>query len=87
MGTATFFGPPIAPRGSADDADHDAERAAAAARAVALARTPLRTQFDPAAEYEYREELDPSSADEWAVVQVSEMWGDVGRSGEITPAR
>jgi len=73
MGTATFFGPPrVAPKTKAEAglALSEEEKAAATAAAVELARTPLRTSFDQSAEYEYAEELDADSADQWAVIQL-----------------
>lgn len=74
MVTATFFGPPRPagaerPQREAGVAVTEEDKAEAQARAVALARTPLRTAFDLNAEYEYHDELDADSPDEWAVIQ------------------
>ena len=63
MGTATFFGPP---KGEATPMDAEAKTKAA----VALARTPLLDRFDAAATFEYQDELDPESAEQWAVLQL-----------------
>ena len=73
MGTTTFFGPPRdAPKRKSEEglAISEEEKAKAVAAAVALARTPLRTHFDATAEYEHCDELDPDSADQWAVIQL-----------------
>ena len=73
MGTTTFFGPPRdAPKRKSEEglAVSEEEKAKAVAAAVALARTPLRTHFDATAEYEHCDELDPDSADQWAVIQL-----------------
>jgi selenocysteine-specific elongation factor len=73
MGTATFFGSPsttaaaAALDGTADDA---ARKAAATARALEIARLPLPTSFDQAAEYLYQDELDINSSEQWAVLQL-----------------
>ena len=73
MVTATFFAPPKAE--GADDirleegvAHSEEEKARATQQAVALARTPMATAFDPSAEYVYLEQLDPTSAEQWAVL-------------------
>jgi len=75
MGTATFFAAPAAvareatAEGAADEA---ARKAAEAARALQNARLPLPTVFDEAAEYLYQEELDTSSPEQWAVLQLEQ---------------
>jgi len=75
MVTATFFAlPKLAESGEharleAGVAHTEEQRLAAQRRAVELARTPLATSFDEQAEYAWQEELDPTSADEWAVLQ------------------
>jgi selenocysteine-specific elongation factor len=75
MGTATFFAAAaIAPReatveGTADEA---ARKAAAAARALQLARLPLPNAFDETAEYLYQDELDTDSPEQWAVLQLEQ---------------
>ena len=73
MVTATFFAPPKAD-GAEDTrledgvAHSEEERARATQQAVALARTPMLTAFDASAEYVYLEQLDPTSAEQWAVL-------------------
>ena len=73
MATATFFGPP---REAADDGvdgmaadEQTAYKAAQQAKALALARRAWPDSFDRAAEYAHRDELEPASADEWAVIE------------------
>jgi len=68
MGTATFFGPRTPPLSA--DLDDAAAKAERAAQALAAARKSLPETFDPAAEYEYQDELDPVSTEQWAVVQL-----------------
>ena len=76
MGTATFFGPPrpkdapLAAAASSGPLDEKEAAAAATAAAIKLARTPLQTVIGLEEEFEHQDVLDPTRADQWAVLEL-----------------